>query len=53
MTYEKIAEKVIKLLTKHGYGEESAKQLIEKNLKTAIQCYPEARPAYLANVVTM
>ena len=44
-------DKVIKLLIKWGYNEESVKSMVEANLAVAIKSYPDAKPSFIANVV--
>lgn len=44
-------DKVIKLLIKWGYNEESIKLMVEANLSVAVKSYPDAKPSFIANVV--
>lgn len=52
MTYEQTAKKVIALLIKRGHNAERAKELVDRELTSAMKAYPEAKPATLATVVT-
>lgn len=44
--------KVIKLLVKNGMNEKDAIKLVEKELETAMKCYPDAKASRLAEIVT-
>ena len=44
--------KVIALLIKRGWNTDLAHDLVEKELETAMKCYPEAKASKLAELVT-
>ena len=46
-----MSEKVVSLLVKWGHSIESAEAMTGKNLETATKCYPDAKPAFIAQVV--
>tara|TARA_R110001606_G_C15140160_1_gene624447 strand:+ start:113 stop:262 length:150 start_codon:yes stop_codon:yes gene_type:complete len=43
--------KVIKLLTKWGYNEETVLEMVEENFDTAIRCYPDSKASQLADFI--
>ena len=43
--------KVIKLLIKWGNNEDSVNSMIDANYSYAISAYPDAKPAFIANVI--
>ena len=44
-------EKVIKLLIKWGYNEESVKSMVQANYDVAVKSYPDAKASFIADVV--
>lgn len=44
-------DKVIKLLIKWGYNEDTTKSMIDANFDIAIKAYPESKPSFIADVV--
>ena len=44
-------DKVIKLLIKWGYNEQTVKSMIDANFEIAIKSYPESKPSFIADVV--
>lgn len=44
-------DKVVKLLIKWGYNEETVKSMVEANLDIAVKSYPDAKPSFIADVV--
>ena len=44
--------KVIKILLKGGFNEASVNQMISKHFDYAVNTYPEAKPSFIADVVS-
>ena len=44
-------DKVIKLLVKWGYNEETVKSMVDANFDIAVKSYPDAKPSFIADVV--
>lgn len=44
-------DKVIKLLIKWGYNEETVKLMVEANFDIAVKSYPDSKPSFIADVV--
>lgn len=45
-------EKVIKILVKGGFNSESVNKMIADHFEYAIHTYPEAKPSFIADVVS-
>ena len=45
-------DKVVKLLIKWGNSEESVNRMIDTHFDYAVKTYPEAKPSFIADVVS-
>lgn len=44
-------DKVMKLLIKWGYNENTVSQMIEAHFEYAVKTYPDSKPSFIADVV--